>query len=210
MKPTHVIAPVLAALLATACATNSQQASADRAAQAEADRDHARDEARKAELNTEKARADAQDAARAQYEANERAHFAAIAAAQAERDARAERGGGVTEPQPIDNGAYPGVAFGVGSADLTEYDRARLDETADLLRAYPSRKIIVEGYADNVTTDGQLSQRRADCVAHYLEKKGISGDRIMTRVGTRNAVRYSPTGDPNRRGLFRGVDIVVN
>ena len=69
MKLSHVIAPALAALLATACAANSEQSATDRAAQAEVDRDRARDDARKAQMNAERARADAQDAARAQYEA---------------------------------------------------------------------------------------------------------------------------------------------
>jgi outer membrane protein OmpA-like peptidoglycan-associated protein len=211
MKVSHVIAPVLAALLATACASTSERAANDRAAQAEADRDRARDDARRAEMNSAKARADAQDAARAQYEADQKARFAAQAAAQAERDAQAEHGAGVAEPQPV--GAprawTPGVAFAVSSADLTGDDKARLSEVADRLRAHPSQRVIVEGYPDDVDADGRLSHRRADCVAHYLEKKGVSSDRITTRVISRNAVRYAGD-DANYRGLNRGVEIYVD
>ena len=213
MKLSHGIAPALAALLATACAANAQQSAADRAAQAEADRDQARDDARKAQMNTERARADAQDAARAQYEADQKARFAALDAAQAERDAQAERRPGVAEAQPLDGrvatGAWsPGVAFAVSGADLTSDDKVRLREIADSLRAHPSQRVIVEGYSDDVNADGQLSHRRADCVAHYLEKKGVSSDRITTRVTSRNAVRYGD--DSDRRGLNRGVEIYVN
>ncbi len=214
MKLSHVIAPALAALLATACAAHSQQSATDRATQAEADRDRAQDDARRAQMNTERARADARDAARAQYEADQRARFAALDAAQAERDAPAERRSGVAEPQPLDvrvaTGAFsPGVAFAVSSADLTDDDKARLREMADSLRAHPSQRVVVEGYSDDVNADGQLSHRRADCVAHYLEKKGVSSDRIRTRATSRNAIRYAGD-DGDRRGLSRGVEIYVN
>jgi outer membrane protein OmpA-like peptidoglycan-associated protein len=213
MKLSHVIAPALAALLATACAANSEQSATDRAARAETDRDRARDDARKAQMNTERARADAQDAARAQYEADQKARFAAQAAAQTERDAQAERGAGIAEPQPVGVRVAPhvwspGVAFAVGSPDLTGDDKARLGEIADSLRAHPSHRVVVEGYSDNVDADGQLSHRRADCVSHYLEKKGISSDRITTRVTSRNAARYAD--DANHHGLSRGVEIYIN
>jgi outer membrane protein OmpA-like peptidoglycan-associated protein len=213
MKFCHVIAPALAALLATACAARSEQSATDRAAQAEADRDRARDDARKAQMNSERARADAQDATRAQYEADQKARFAAQAAAQAERDAQAERGPGIAEPQPVGGRVAarwsPGIAFAVSSADLTDDDKARLGEITDSLRAHPSQRVVVEGYSDDVDADGQLSHRRADCVARYLEKKGVSSDRITTRVTSRNAVRYAGD-DPNHRGLNRSVEIYVN
>jgi outer membrane protein OmpA-like peptidoglycan-associated protein len=214
MKPSHVIAPALAALLATACAAHSERSANDRAAQAETDRDRARDDARKAQMNTERARANAQDAARAQYEADQKARFAAQAAAQTERDAQAERGPGIAEPQPVGGRVAahvwsPGVAFAVSSADLTGDDKARLSEIADSLRAHPSHRVVVEGYSDDVDADGQLSHRRADCVSHYLEKKGVSSDRITTRVTSRNAVRYAGD-DANHRGLSRGVEIYIN
>jgi len=213
MKLSHAIAPALAAILATACASCTREASApDRAAQAEADKQHAQDEARDARLNAAKARADAQDAARAQYEADEKARFAAQAAAQAERDAQLQNGSGVAEPQPVDGrvalAPNAGVAFAVSSADLTSDEKARLDEIADRLRAHPTHRIVIEGYSDDVhadSADSRLSRRRADCVAHYLERKGISSDRITTRIGTRNAVRYD-----DRRGYNRGVELVID
>jgi outer membrane protein OmpA-like peptidoglycan-associated protein len=213
MKLSHVIAPALAAILATACASCTREASApDRAAQAEADKHQAQDEARDARLNAAKARADAQDAARAQYEADEKARFAAEAAAQAERDAQLQNGTGVAEPQPVDGRVVvnpnAGVAFAVSSADLTSDEKARLDEIADRLRAHPTHRIVIEGYSDDIRTDSgdsRLSSRRADCVAHYLEHKGISSDRITVRAGTRNAVRYD-----DHRGYNRGVEFVIN
>jgi outer membrane protein OmpA-like peptidoglycan-associated protein len=191
MKLSHVIAPALAAILATACAACSHETSApDRAAQAEADKHHAQDEAYDARLNAAKARADAQDAARAQYEADEKARFAAEAAAQAEHDAQIQNGTGVAEPQPVNAGVAVAPNASLG------------------LRAHPTHRIVIEGYSDDIhadTADSRLSRRRADCVAHYLEKKGISSDRITVRTGTRNAVRYD-----DRRGYNRGVELVID
>ena len=214
MKLSHVIVPALAALLATACAASSEQSATDRAAQAETDRDRARDDARRAEVNAERAQANAQDAARAQYEADQKARFAAQAAAQAERDAQAERGSGIAEPQPVGGQVAahawsPGVAFAVSSVDLTDYDKERLREIADSLRAHPSQRVIVEGYSDDVNVDAQLSHRRAECVAHYLENGVFPGDRITTRVTSRNAVRYAGD-DANHRGLNRGVELYID
>ncbi|HTB74671.1 MAG TPA: OmpA family protein [Polyangiaceae bacterium] len=215
MKLGHVIVPVLASLVATACATSSRQASDDRAAHAEADKERAQADARKAQVDAAQARADAQDAARAQYEADQKARFAAQTATQAERDAQVARQTGVIEAQPGDRrvaaaGPSSSVAFAASSAELTVDDKARLRDIADSLRAHPSQRVVVEGYSDGDSGDGKLSQRRADRVAHYLENRGVTSDRIVTRVGTSAAVRYAGTEDINRRDLYRGVEIIVN
>jgi outer membrane protein OmpA-like peptidoglycan-associated protein len=215
MKLSQSIAPALAAILVTACASHTTSAP-DRAEQAEADKQHAQDDARQARIDAEKARLEAQDAARAQREADEKAQYAAQAAAQAERDAQVARTG-VAEPQPLADGravvSYgafggPGVAFEVGSYDLSADERARLDDVAATLRAHPSRKVIIDGYSDETgtdSTDARISQRRADAVAHYLENRGVASDRIVTRVG-----RWDTTEVSNRRRHgHRRVEIVV-
>jgi outer membrane protein OmpA-like peptidoglycan-associated protein len=215
MKLSHAIAPALAAILVTACAASSRQASDDRAAQAEADKEHAQADARKAEADAAKARADAQDAARAQYEADAKAQYAAQEAAQAEHDAQIARETGVVEAQPGAGrvawaGPNSGVAFASSSADLTDDDKARLRDIAESLREHPSHRVVIEGYWDGDSVDAHLSQRRADCVARYLENRGVSSDRIVARVGSRRAIRYAETDDAHRRGLYRGVAIIVN
>jgi len=213
MKLSHVIAPSFAAILVTACATHSTHASApDRAEQAEADKQRAEEDAREARVDAEKARFDAQDATRAQREADAKAQYAAQTAAQAERDARAERAG-ITEPQPVDGRVLVaprgrGVAFVAGSYDLSDDEKGRLDDVAATLRAHPSQKVVIEGYSDETgadSMDARLSSRRADAVAHYLEDRGVSSDRIVTRVG-----KWDASEEANRRRhAHRRVEIII-
>ncbi len=213
MNLSHTIAPALAAILVTACASNSMHASApERAHQAEKDNQHAQDDARQARLDAEGARLNAQDAARAQHEADEKAQYAAQIAAQAERDARTERAG-VSERQPVDRRMAarphrPAVAFAVGSSDLTEDERARLDEEAATLRVHPSQQVVIDGYSDETgadSTDSRLSHLRAEAVAHYLEKRGVSSERIVTRVG-----KWDTTDEADRRRhAHHRVEIIV-
>jgi outer membrane protein OmpA-like peptidoglycan-associated protein len=218
----HAIAPALAALLATACAANTHPASApERAEQAEQAKQKAEVEARQARIDAEKARIEAQDAARAQHEAEAKARYAEANAAQAERDAQLSQAVGVAEPQPqpqpppVAIAANPGpnrsVTFSAASADLDGSDKARLDELADDARAHPSQKVVITAYSDDsgdAAKDAKLSQRRADAVAHYLESKGVSDDRIATKVGAPRVV-YVGKDDAHRSAPNRGVEIVI-
>jgi outer membrane protein OmpA-like peptidoglycan-associated protein len=214
MKLSHTIAPALAALLLAACASHETHASApERAQQAEEDKQHADDSARQARIDAENARINAQDAARAQHEADVKAQYAAQEAAQAERDAQ-QPAYGVAEPQGVDGrefaGPDSGVWFATRTADLTGDDKARLDDLAASLRAHPSRTVVIKGWADDSgvsSTDAQLSQRRADAVAHYLDNRGVSGDRIVTKVGTWNGTTTDDAG--RRRALHHRLEIFV-
>jgi outer membrane protein OmpA-like peptidoglycan-associated protein len=203
--------PAFAVILATGCASHSTHAeAADRAADAEADRQHADEDARQARIDAIHARRQADDAARAQREADLRAQYATQEAAQAEHDARQEQYVGVAETQPGQPvvgvaGPDPGVEFASGSYDLSGDERSRLDQIATDLRNHPGRHLVIRGYSDdtgNASTDAQIAQQRADAVAHYLEKRGVSGDRIVTRVGTWN-------DDTGRRRWRRHVELVV-
>ena len=215
MKLSHTIAPALAALFLAACASHETHASApERAQQAEEDKQHADDSARQARIDAENARINAQDAARAQHEADVKAQYAAQEAAQAERDAQQPPAYGVAEPQAVDGhefaGPDSGVWFATRTADLTGDDKARLDDLAASLRAHPSRTVVIKGWADDSgvsSTDAQLSQRRADAVARYLENRGVSSDRIVTKVGTWNGTTTDDAG--RRRALHHRLEIFV-
>ena len=212
MKLRDAIAPALAALLATACATSRPVSAPERAEQAEHDKARAQDDARKARIDAYEARVAAQDADRARYEADLRARYAADTAAQAERDAQQAQTVGVAEPQPVAAPTtYPRVTFTASSYDLPGSERARLDAIAESLREHPGHRVIIHTYADDygdADKDARLAQRRADAVAHYLENRGVSSDRIVTKVVTRDvAYAYTPEGE--RRGPYRSVAIVV-
>jgi outer membrane protein OmpA-like peptidoglycan-associated protein len=214
MKLRAAIAPALAALLATSCASSQTASPPDRAELAERDKDKAQEEARKARIEDQEAHQNAQDADRARLEADQKARYAAAAAAQAERDAQQGQATGVAEPQPVTGaveGPYPRVTFTTSSVDMADSERARLDQMADSLRAHPSRRVVIHAYADDTgdeAKDARLAQRRADAVAHYLENRGISGDRIITKVVTRE-VAYASRPESDRRGPYRSVEVIV-
>jgi len=215
MKLRNGIAPVLAtALLATACASSRPASAPERAAQAEHDKAQAQDEARKAQIEDQEARQTAQNADRARVEADQKARYAAAAAAQADRDAQQAHGTGVAEPQAVETRAVGGpstrVTFAPSSVDLADSEKTRLDQIADSLRVHPSRKVVIHTYADDTgdgDKDARLAQRRAKAVVRYFEDRGISGDRITTKVVTREDA-YASIPERDRRAPYRSVEII--
>jgi type IX secretion system PorP/SprF family membrane protein len=74
-----------------------------------------------------------------------------------------------------------GLKFKKGSDVIQPVSFKELDNLADVLLQYPSIKIEVSGHTDNVgdaKTNLQLSQARANAVKVYLEKRGVTADRI--------------------------------
>lgn len=219
-------APILvtSVLGASACASSHASSAPERAEAAEQDRIRADQDARKAEINAAQARQDAYDADRARYEAEQRAHYAAAEAVQAERDAQkaevvvnapAPPPAGVAEPQaapqpaPVARTVYPRVAFAETSADLADAERAHLDDIVASLRAHPWHKVVVRAYVHDtgdLSLDARLAQRRADVVVHYFEDHGISGNRIDTRVYTRELV---PAARVEHHGPYHAVEVLV-
>jgi outer membrane protein OmpA-like peptidoglycan-associated protein len=215
MKLRGAVVTGLAAILVTACASSRPASAPERADQAERDKARAEEDARKARIDSAEARQNAADADRARYEADQRARYAAAEAAQAERDARQAQWTGVAEPQRSDarlvQSPYPRVVFAASSADLADSERATLDEIVSSLRAHPSQTVVIHTYADDTgdhAKDEKLAQRRADAVAHYFESRGVSGDRITTKIVTRE-VAYGDVPDDERRGPYRRVVIIM-
>jgi outer membrane protein OmpA-like peptidoglycan-associated protein len=217
MKLVQISGPAVAALLLAACGANQKHLAAQRAAEhAEEEKQEAQEDAREAREDTDKARREAQDAARAQRVAEQNAQWASQRAAQAElevaREARPQPRMGMTERQ-ADNAASnamikSSVQFAPNSADLSADAKAKLDDVA---RQAQGRNVIVQGFTDNTgpeTANVQLSQRRAEEVADYLEHKGIPRERIATRgLGSSDP---TSTQDTDRgRALNRRVEIVI-
>lgn len=85
------------------------------------------------------------------------------------------------------NRSFENVNFAYDKSDLTDYAKALLDNTANviggLVQKYPSLKIDVSGHTDWVGTDAYnqaLSERRANTVKSYLTRKGVDAARINT------------------------------
>lgn len=78
------------------------------------------------------------------------------------------------------------VTFRTASADLNAQFYKVLDGVALVAKKYDKTIIEVAGHTDNVggnEYNRQLSQRRADAVARYLESKGVAQARVMTAAG---------------------------
>lgn len=72
--------------------------------------------------------------------------------------------------------------FTVASYDLTSESESTLEEVVALLQKHPELKVLLTGYASpegNRDYNLQLSRRRAESAASYLQRKGIANDRIQ-------------------------------
>lgn len=87
------------------------------------------------------------------------------------------------------NRSFDDVHFEFDKSDLTDYAKAILDNAAGaingLSQKYPSLKVDLSGHTDWIGTEGYnqaLSERRADAVKQYLNRKGVDTKRITTHA----------------------------
>ena len=219
MRLPHIIAPAIAVLWLSGCATSHNQA--QRAAErAEAEARAAQKDAREAREETAKAQRHLEETRQAQSTADQDARWAKQRAAQAEWQAGIERKAqprtGATEAQPggptSSEKAKYRVLFPPDSAQLTPDAKSKLDGAIPILKGVPrSGHVVVEGFTDATGDEARnkaLSQQRAEAVALYLKGKGVAGDRITTQgLGPREAAAHEPTA--LARALDRRVDIAI-
>ena len=103
-----------------------------------------------------------------------------------------------------------GGAFVFNSARLTGEAKRLLLGAADLLRAHPEEKAVIEGHTDGIGTPGYniaLSKRRCDAAADYLARQGgIPAARLVRRwYGKSRPVADNRT--PDGRRLNRRVEL---
>lgn len=111
------------------------------------------------------------------------------------------------------NRSFENVNFAFDKADLTDYAKAILDNTAGTIKTmskkYPSLKVDVSGHTDWVGTDGYnqaLSERRANVVKSYLMDKGVNLKIDTTAYGESKPVATNETEEGralNRRAEVR-------
>ncbi|MBR4704200.1 MAG: OmpA family protein [Paludibacteraceae bacterium] len=85
--------------------------------------------------------------------------------------------------------AMQGIEFELGKAIIKKKSFPLLDKIAATFIENTGYIIEVQGHTDNIGTDEvnkRLSQKRAEAVKNYLEKKGVPADRLT-------AVGYGPT-----------------
>lgn len=102
------------------------------------------------------------------------------------------------------------LQFDTGSANLHPESQEQISNIAAILSAYPSVRMTVVGYTDNVGSpeqNRQLSQARANAVVVELVRKGTSAERLTAEgYGERDPVAGNSTEEgraQNRRVLIR-------
>ncbi|WP_280156209.1 OmpA family protein [Piscinibacter sp. XHJ-5] len=145
-------------------------------------------QAQQAEQSAQIAQAQADSArAQAQFAQTQAQNAQAAAAAQTERADRLQRELQALAAKPTDHGmvlVLQDVLFDVGQASLKPGAYAKLDQIAAVLKSYPERRVLVEGFTDSVGSHDSnlaLSVARAEAVRSALLSRGISPDRIEAR-----------------------------
>lgn len=107
---------------------------------------------------------------------------------------------------------FDNLNFATGSADLAEESKVQLNNLAQVLNAYPSVQIRIEGHTDNTgnaAANKLLSQQRAESAKEYLvTSANLDATRIATQGwGSEKAVARNDT--PEDRLKNRRTDLVI-
>ncbi|HEU4961340.1 MAG TPA: OmpA family protein [Sphingomonas sp.] len=103
------------------------------------------------------------------------------------------------------------VTFAYDSATVQPQFQATLDQVAQVLSQYNETYIDVYGHTDSTGSEAynqQLSERRADSVAAYLESRGVQSARIGTR-GFGETQPIAPNDTDAGRAANRRVEIRI-
>lgn len=101
------------------------------------------------------------------------------------------------------------IEFVRAKAEILEVSNRELDVFAQFMLDHPDVSVFIEGHTDvvgNEEANLKLSKKRANKVARYLVKKGVSGLRIKTEgYGSSRPIKMPEEGGyypPNRRVVF--------
>jgi len=103
-----------------------------------------------------------------------------------------------------------GVHVAFNKYNIRPADAAVLDEAAATLKLNPNVRVDVNGYTDSIGSADynlRLSDRRASAVADYVEKDGISADRL-TPHGYGKTDFVAPNSTAEGRAQNRRVELV--
>jgi outer membrane protein OmpA-like peptidoglycan-associated protein len=104
------------------------------------------------------------------------------------------------------------VLFDTGKFSLNPGAREKLAKIAGILLSYPSLKIEVGGYTDNVGSDDRnqtLSEDRANAVRDYLVHQGVATDSVSSR-GFGNSSPVASNDNSGGRQSNRRVELLVS
>jgi len=111
------------------------------------------------------------------------------------------------------------MLFKPAEFDITPNGQAALNDIIGRLRNLRNSKIVVYGYTDDqkpgaslkkigITTNIDLSSKRADTVANYLRSHGID-PKLLSAKGRGDAHPVAPNSTPAGRAQNRRIEIVV-
>lgn len=103
------------------------------------------------------------------------------------------------------------VSFDFDKADIKPAFQPSLDKLANVLLKYNRTIVHVVGHTDSVGSDAynlDLSRRRAEAVARYLESRGVPADRLRTEGRGESQPRAGNDSEAGRQ-LNRRVEIFV-
>lgn len=115
------------------------------------------------------------------------------------------------EPKGLVVNLSSNILFSSGKATLKKEATSSLDETVQLLKAYPANKVLIEGYTDATGQKAknlQLSYDRAKAVYSYFVHKGIPAERLnAVGYGSDNPVASNKTA--KGRAKNRRVKVII-
>jgi len=100
------------------------------------------------------------------------------------------------------------VSFQKGSHEVAESSRPMLEKVADIVNECEGMTITVEGHTDSVGAESSnkaLSERRADSVAKYLVKMGLSENRVNAE-GRGETTPIAPNDTADNRAKNRRIE----
>ncbi|HVX26403.1 MAG TPA: OmpA family protein [Parafilimonas sp.] len=103
------------------------------------------------------------------------------------------------------------LLFQINLYDLSDSAKENLDKMAGIFNEYPETNILVEGHTDDTGTEEfneQLSEKRAETVANYLEAKGVNPSRFTVKWYGETQPKYPNNSDANRK-LNRRVELGI-
>lgn len=197
-----------------ALAMGRQAQSEEQVQQASLDRERVQLEARtrEAELATRNARSAQGDAQAYRNDAEMARRQAAL---QGERASALERDLQALQAQNTQRGmvvTLSGVLFDTGKASLQPGAQRSVAQLATVLKQYPERRVLIEGFTDNVGPESvnlELSRRRAEAFQRALQDAGVPQVRMETQArGEADPVANNAT--PAGRQQNRRVEVVFS
>jgi outer membrane protein OmpA-like peptidoglycan-associated protein len=118
--------------------------------------------------------------------------------------------GGKTRPIPR-TFTFENLTFETNSAKITSESQPNMNDLIEIMNAYPTLQINVQGHTDNTgdaTANKKLSLDRANTVRSTLTSAGVAPNRITTQgFGAEKPIATNDTDEGRRKN--RRIDVVV-